>query len=362
MFVNRKRSKPMSRPRIEPQIRQVRVDSYVEPPPKYTSEPEVFDYAANEKRIPIQRTMESFYTPGPPPPLLIPAQVAPAPRTYSSTQQAVSPLSPDGRSVMPSYYGQRTQSQDLYSVSPQSAGAPISNLNEVFVQNGLHQGPLPAYNANQNRNTYNNILSPSTTGGNNYSPVTQVSNGYGNAGTQNTFATTNLDNPNQQENNRASTLSSLSSGFGDGLIIIQDDNTVKYAPRGGTKSRGQRTTRFSWQTTTSKAPTNDRTSTYTTMSTDTAPRFRSVNSWVAQQTGRVEREQMMAAQIPEMPPIPKPLQKSVAAIKQHQRQESDISAFNYHPGQKLSMGPPGSRIASSVLDKKMGHISRSTLG
>ena len=364
MFINRKRSKSSPRPTIQPQTRQTRVDSYVEPPPVYTSNPEVFDYAANEKRIPIQRNMETFYTPGPPPPLVIPRPMTAFPTTEPPQQHIVSPLSPDERSVKPSYYGQqRKQSQDLYGVSPQYAKPPMSNLNKALVQNGRPQDPSPVYIANKNvtPSTYNNIFDPSSHGAKNNSPVTQVSNGYGNAGTQNTFATSNLDNPSQQENNRVSTLSSLSSGFGDGLIIIQDDNTIKYAPRDARKSKGQRTTRFSWQTNTSKAPSNDRTSTYTTMSTDTAPRFRSVNSWVAQQTGRVEREHMMASQIPAMPPVPKPLQKSVAPIKHHQRQESDISAFNYHPGQKLSM-TPGSRVASSVLDTKLGHISRSTLG
>lgn len=353
MFIKRK--SPRRRSRQSAEHDQHTENMYTEPPPKYTSEPDAYDYAAAEKNVPVQRQMDSFYKPGPLPALSIPTRAA-MPAFISPQRHVVSPLTPDDL-TRTANNTQRIQSQGLYSVSPQSAKAPVPKANQVLGQNLVYR-PTPT-------SAYSNNFGPINYGN---SPSTQLNEGtfnsYSNAGTQNTYLTSqtsNLDNPSQQGNNRASTLSSLSSGFGDGLIV-QDADTYRYTTRQPSqrKSKGQRSTRFSWQTTTSKPPGSDRTSTYTTTSVDTAPRFRTVNSWVAQQSGRVERQAMMEAQIPAMPPIPGPLQRSVAPIR-HQRQESDISAFNYHPGQEIRLAP-GSRVASSVLDKKIGHISRSTLG
>ncbi|KAK5664157.1 hypothetical protein OQA88_372 [Cercophora sp. LCS_1] len=97
--------------------------------------------------------------------------------------------------------------------------------------------------------------------------------------------------PGRRQVNRASELSSLSSGFGDGDIIVPADPTIP-VPRvpssaypGGTGT--QNNTRFSWQ---SQEPSK-RDTVYTQASEDMPPRFRSVNSWVDQQTGRIKRVQ-----------------------------------------------------------------------
>lgn len=233
----------------------------------------------------------------------------------------------------------RTQTETFYSIPPQHSRLP-SDLNDIFVQHGLHS----------TSNTHTDFVRHSQT-------TNDFGNSYGTQNTQYTSQTSNLDNSQQRDPHRMSTLSSLSSGFGDGLII-QDTETIRN-PSIAPARQNQQTTRFSWQTTTSKAAeTNyDRTSIYTTASIDTAPRFRTVNSWVAQQTGRVERQHMMNSQIPAMPPVPAQLQSDVAPIR-HQRQESDISAFNYHPGDEVRM-VPGSRVPSSVLDGKIRFLSRS---
>jgi hypothetical protein len=68
----------------------------------------------------------------------------------------------------------------------------------------------------------------------------------------------------------------------------------------------------------------------------------------------------MMDNIPKMPPVPEKLQQNVAPIK-HRRHESDNPAFNYHPGQEIRI-TPGSRVPSAVLDKRIGHLSKSTLG
>ncbi|KAK0623578.1 hypothetical protein B0T14DRAFT_184279 [Immersiella caudata] len=99
----------------------------------------------------------------------------------------------------------------------------------------------------------------------------------------------------RRDGNRTSVLSSLSSGFGDGDIIVPGavppvpqvpakayPNTTAPAPNGYP--------RFSWM---SQEP-GKRDTVYTQASEDQPPRFRSVNSWVDQQTGRIKRAQQNA--------------------------------------------------------------------
>ncbi|PSS03740.1 hypothetical protein BD289DRAFT_96330 [Coniella lustricola] len=112
-------------------------------------------------------------------------------------------------------------------------------------------------------------------------------------------------NPNQRAVNRASELSSISSGFGDGDIIMpppavlqqnMDPTTYNYGkPRDG-----------AIQSIDVNAPdVNDaqarRDTVYTTTSEDRPARYRSVNSWVDQQTGRVQRHQDDAPPVPALP-------------------------------------------------------------
>lgn len=107
----------------------------------------------------------------------------------------------------------------------------------------------------------------------------------------------------RRQANRASELSSLSSGFGDGDIIVPADPAVP-VPRvpssvypGETGTRNN--TRFSWQA----QDANKRDTVYTQASEDMPPRFRSVNSWVDQQTGRIKRAQQREQNHPGAVPV-----------------------------------------------------------
>lgn len=108
--------------------------------------------------------------------------------------------------------------------------------------------------------------------------------------------------PKQRAVYRASALSSISSGFGDGDFIIPpppaafqpedaDPRPISYAKstaRGPSNGNGQRDT------------------VYTTTSEDMPARYRSVNSWVNQQTGRVQRQQARDddSDVPPVPSLP----------------------------------------------------------
>lgn len=118
------------------------------------------------------------------------------------------------------------------------------------------------------------------------------------------------------------TVSSLSSGFGDGDIAVSEP-TVSAPPPVATAnntmtSDRQYTARFSWMSQApsqgaTQAPQSGRQSRRETVCTETSEdlpaRFRSLTSWVDQQTGRIkraqekEREREMGDQMPP-PPLP----------------------------------------------------------
>ncbi|KAI1313692.1 hypothetical protein F5Y03DRAFT_337445 [Xylaria venustula] len=100
-------------------------------------------------------------------------------------------------------------------------------------------------------------------------------------------------NPAQRRVYRASEISSLSSGFGDGDIIMPPPNVM--VPKTPTATRaitnadsgnGNNTHPFSWMS--RAGPEQQRDTVYTTTS-DRRTRFRSVNSWVDQQMRRVKK-------------------------------------------------------------------------
>jgi hypothetical protein len=111
----------------------------------------------------------------------------------------------------------------------------------------------------------------------------------------------------QREVNHLSYLSSLSSGFGDAQIIIPESGLIKPNSQGARQSSHQ-SRKFSWV---SSVPgirrEGDRDTVYTRSSVDSAPRFRSVTSWVAQQTGRLGRGQQNDREVPNLPEIPRTL-------------------------------------------------------
>lgn len=172
--------------------------------------------------------------------------------------------------------------------------------------------------------------------------------GYNNASTYNTLQTSQAYDPNQREVNHLSYLSSLSSGFGDGLIMPEPTVVGANEPR---QSQSYRNTRkFSWIASRqgTPGPAGDRDTMYTT--TSEAPRFRTVNSWVAQQSTRIEKSFQADDNAPDMPPIPLPLQGSTGPV--HQRNMSEDPAFRHHPGDEIEFGR-GSRVPSSILDRKV---------
>lgn len=172
-------------------------------------------------------------------------------------------------------------------------------------------------------------------------------NTYNTNGTYLTQNTSNLQYPNQTDINHLSYLSSLSSGFGDAEINIPESGPTKPNPQGVRQSSHQ-SRKFSWV---SSVPgfrrQGDRDTVYTTTSEDSAPRFRTVTSWVAQQTGRVERKQQIDSEIPNIPTIPRPLQIGV------DENDNNRTVFQYHPGDEVQISR-GSRVPSEILDRKIG--------
>ncbi|KAI4601323.1 hypothetical protein KJ359_012514 [Pestalotiopsis sp. 9143b] len=110
----------------------------------------------------------------------------------------------------------------------------------------------------------------------------------------------NAYDPAQRQVYRASELSSLSSGFGDGDIIIPEEY-LNAPPPAATQLRQSNNliTRFSWM---ARREAGDRETVYTTTSEDRPARYRSVGSWVNQQTGRLKRADERSQEAP--PPVP----------------------------------------------------------
>lgn len=295
--------------------RKQQEDYYTDPPPKYSGA-----YYTEEKSLAAQQPpMDAFYNSPNMPPMATPAASAAAlSRANSKRQELVREALLDN----PAPFG----------MSPPVQQAPAPAL----------QGQVPQtfYSAGEQTGSLSR----------NGTQTTQLSaahSGYNNAGTQQTFQTQGVYDPNQREVNHLSYLSSLSSGFGDGLIIPEP--TVVGA--GETRQSYRNTRKFSWMTQQGRTsgPVGDRDTVYTSASIETAPRFRTIHSWVAQQTGRVERRVQSDAEVPSMPAIPLPLQ---AANGAHQRNQSEDPAFQHHPGDEINIGR-GSRVPSSILDRKV---------
>ncbi|KAI0104191.1 hypothetical protein GGR51DRAFT_572845 [Nemania sp. FL0031] len=93
-------------------------------------------------------------------------------------------------------------------------------------------------------------------------------------------------NPGRRQTYRASEISSLSSGFGDGDIIMPPPNIVARPPVPPVPNTDTGNPSFPW---TSRTGTEQRRDTMYTMASDRPPQFRSINSWVDQQKERIER-------------------------------------------------------------------------
>ncbi|RYP03856.1 hypothetical protein DL764_004835 [Monosporascus ibericus] len=121
-----------------------------------------------------------------------------------------------------------------------------------------------------------------------------------------------MDGAMKRQTYRDSEISSLSSGFGDGDIVIQQSLTAPPPPVAARQEPPQPPPRtpnylghFSWMSRSSSS--GKRETVYTQTSEDRPARFRSINSWVNQQAGRVRRADSRAkerGEVPVMPAVP----------------------------------------------------------
>ncbi|KAL3955960.1 hypothetical protein ACCO45_008806 [Purpureocillium lilacinum] len=103
----------------------------------------------------------------------------------------------------------------------------------------------------------------------------------------------------QVRNGRMSEISSLSSGFGDGDIIMPPPNAKTTITAARLTVPAPAATRSSVSEISQRRETM-----YTEASEDPIPRFRSINSWVRQQTGRVKRAKQREVAASDAPPVP----------------------------------------------------------
>jgi len=286
----------------------------MEPPPEYKGH-ENHDYPVDEKS---PKPEEDYFTPPDASSLAPPPAVATSPQRKEEVfREALSTVSSMNlpKNATQAFYGQEVSQPKpqpsatdvYYNQGYEGTGTLTSTQGEAFLSSGF-QG-----------------------------------------GTMRSIQTQNVYDPQQREVNHLSYLSSLSSGFGDGLIIPEPAASAN--PNASKNYRQSKTSisQFSWERSSlmPSRPTGDRDTIYTNSSEET-PRFRTINSWVAQQTGRVERQQGSDKEIPSMPEIPASMQSS-----EPQRKPSDISAFMQHPGDEVDMGR-GFRVPSEILDRKFG--------
>lgn len=294
-----------------------------DPPPKYSGDSYLSD-------IPTQQKVEAFYTPSTVPHMATPATAATALARSDSGHQEVA------RDAL-------LDNAAPFASSPAAQPVATSATANFY---GFAAQPTSLSREPGSQNSQNSFVSR-------LDPNTATQNTFTTMNTMRTVQTQDVYDPNQREPNHLSYLSSLSSGFGDGLII-PEPTVVGGGRQSYRQSKAPGAGRFSWMTggTGSKAPGyGDRDTVYTTASIETAPRFRTVNSWVAQQAGRVERQPGVPA-IPGIP-LPLPLMVGSAPTIDHQRKISEDPAFRQHPGDEIRIGQ-GSRVPSAILDKKVG--------
>lgn len=275
-----------------------------------TMGPTVSVYSTNSRRNMAQPSARQG-------PMVLPqldTNVAYSPMSYAQ----VNPFSASASSSSPSGTLQSRSAQSPQNLFTQR-NFPYSEQQQSAASN---QTPT-SFNSN---NVVNPFASPEdAVVAADFSPysVTQ----YGGEGTMQTFATSATDgsqlpgyltqsdlartasaayDPAMRAVYRASELSSISSGFGDGDIIVPPPATLREGqdprPYSFAKSAG-RLSRANSVANRSEAGSNGQRDTiYTTTSEDMPTRYRSVNSWVNQQTGRVERQRQDRDE--DVPPVP----------------------------------------------------------
>lgn len=109
--------------------------------------------------------------------------------------------------------------------------------------------------------------------------------------------------PAQRAVYRASELSSISSGFGDGDFIVPPPAVAQQGARPYSYAKTNVSRAVSVANRSEVGSAGQRDTVYTTTSEDMPARYRSVNSWVNQQTGRVQRQHERDSN-EEVPPVP----------------------------------------------------------
>ncbi|KAI9049012.1 hypothetical protein LZ554_006861 [Drepanopeziza brunnea f. sp. 'monogermtubi'] len=317
-------------------------DGYTDYPPQYYAA-----YSADEKSSPTQRQVEAYYS------------TSGSPYPMPNSGSAATPLGKNSQPLEQFQPGLVVNSNPFVNPQYPQTSSPIEQAASTLAtqdfygvggQNNINQGQEPS-------SAYSNSVSPSAAGGNVFSDYSNTGNNNvmlsRQPGSQNTLTTSGAYDPSQREVNHMSYLSSLSSGFGDGLIMPEPTVNGGASRQTYRQSRNPETAaaRLSWATSVPEAPAlkGDRDTMYTTTSQDSLPRFRTVNSWVAQQTDHVDRQQQSGREIPPMPPIPHSLRTNVGVG--HNRMLSEDTAFRYHPGSRV-LSDRGSRVPSSILDTK----------
>jgi hypothetical protein len=257
--------------------RREKIESLSDAPPRYSSEnmPQQGNtgFASDEKSIPQQ--LSGFFSP------IVKSKLIPPQAVANSSQPSMQNPSPPRETLL-------------------DHAAPFS-VSQTPTQQQTTQSITQAF------------YTPS-----NYNP----NNTYNTNATFLSRNTSDAYDPAQREVNHLSYLSSLSSGFGDQVIIPETGPLRPIVPALQQNTRQSR--KFSWATSILHTRRqDDRDTVYTTTSVESAPRFRTINSWVAQQTGRVERQQRSEKEVPNMPEIPLPLQVGVA---RHRDRSEDLGS------------------------------------
>lgn len=220
--------------------------------------------------------------------------------TYSS-RSIQSPQS--GATINIARYAQPQQQQQIPSASqfqPQSNVSPLSQGTNRFVipENATYDPSSTAQYAAGTMQTFDTTSSYRS----------RMPHAVYNQSELARQASTAYD-PARRAVNRASELSSISSGFGDGDIIVpppavlqQNGESASYSYTKARDSTIQSNSTASPDAGDAGDAQTRRDTVYTTTSEDRPARYRSVGSWVNQQTGRVQRHQADAPPVPSLPP------------------------------------------------------------
>ncbi|KAH7342885.1 hypothetical protein BKA65DRAFT_300203 [Rhexocercosporidium sp. MPI-PUGE-AT-0058] len=293
-------------------------------------------YGSDEKAMSnqqhIERQNDASYSPNGMPIMANKASAEAITRANSQRQEATRQIHLD--TSVP-FVSQSTHTSPVAQAAGVSATQAFYNASPQNTT--LTREPSRAYNNSGNQTVPGSVLADYNNTG---SKNTLLSRQPGSQRTMGDF------DPSSRQVNHMSYMSSLSSGFGDGLIMPEPTVNGGASRQTYRQSRNPGISRFSWSTAAPTTPgtKSDRDTMYTATSTDSAPRFRTVNSWVAHQAGQVDKHEQ--SRVPSMPPLPPSLQTA-----DHQRKPSEDPAFRHHPGDEIEIRN-GSRVPSAILDTK----------